>query len=326
MRLLVVSPGSGWILDRLAHELVNAANGLDTNEVVQVLPANHWPHVTVSSLFMGPGPGIADPPIDAVFFVDVQNCWGEALGRVLRSQLPVAPFIGLFTHLDRDETAAFRPGWDKLDGIVHMARRYERVFAEQGWYPPERMTIIPPGQVTGFRLRPLRLGVCQRGGFPGKGDPFLFEALTGLPVDIRRHVELRIKGSGWDKSLAEWLLKLDPMKVVVDEAEGQLSYPAFYESLDYLLIPSLWEGGPMSLIEALACGLPVITAEVGWVPEMTEGLDYQDVFDFEPGNHRSLQTIITMLVEQKAARRARVAGLTWQSYAERLKAFVETLR
>lgn len=317
MRLLVVSPGSGWILDRIGQSVAQAGG---------------W-------AWMQLGEGRADARLDAtkacswtgkveparaeaVFYWDVQNCWGESW----RDALPGVIHVGAFTHLDKDSPESYRPHWGKLDGIVHMARRYERVFAEQGWYPPERMTVIPPGEVTGFRLRPLRLGVCQRGGFPGKGDPFLFEALANLSVGIRQHIELCIKGTGWDNSLAEWLPKLDPMKVVLDETEGQLSYPAFYEGLDYLLIPSLWEGGPMSLIEALACGLPVITAEVGWVPEMTEGLDYQDVLDFEPGNHRSLQTIITMLVERRAARRARVAGLTWQSYAERLKAFVETLR
>ena len=328
MRVLVVSPGSGWILDRLAHELVNDANKLDSVGVMQVEPADHWPHATTTDLFRGPSPNLADPPIDAVFFVDVQNCWGEALGRVLRSQLPVGPFVGLFTHLDRDDTAAFRPGWDKLDGIVHMARRYERVFAEQGWYPPERMTVIPPGQVTGFRLHPLRLGVCQRGGFPGKGDPFLFEALANLSVGIRRHIELRIKGSGWDKSLAEWLPKLDSMKVVVDETERPQSYPVFYEGLDYLLIPSLWEGGPMSLLEALACGLPVIAADVGFVPDFLGPEPTAEIgcHLFQPGDATGLRHILMSIVGERIERRCRVEGLSWESYAEKLKAFVETLR
>src|SRR5437870_1631550 len=42
----------------------------------------------------------------------------------------------------------------------------------------------------------------------------------------------------------------------------------FYQRLDYVLIPSLVEGGPMSLLEGLSMGKPVIAPEnVGMVPE-----------------------------------------------------------
>ncbi len=53
--------------------------------------------------------------------------------------------------------------------------------------------------------------------------------------------------------------------------EGQLSEDRlydFYQRLDYVLIPATVEGGPMSLLEGLAAGKPVIAPEnVGMVSE-----------------------------------------------------------
>ena len=44
----------------------------------------------------------------------------------------------------------------------------------------------------------------------------------------------------------------------------------FYRDNHVLICASLHEGGPMPIMEALACGRPVITTEVGIVPELVE--------------------------------------------------------
>jgi len=323
MKLLVVSPGSGWILCRIAESIATAggwswmqAPSDGTNAILNV--GSKWP--------------VKSSPRDAeaVFYVDVQNCWGEQW----RDFAPNAVHVGFFTHLDRGSTdeRAFRPGWDRLDGVVHMATRYERIFAEQGWYPKERMTVIHPGQpCSTFKLRPLRLGVCQRGGFPGKGDPFLFEALGNLPVEIRRHVELHIKGSGWSQSYHTHLARIHPLSVFFDEGEAPQSYPSFYEKIDCLLIPSLYEGGPMALQEALAVGVPVIAADVGFVPDLLRewnsgaAVDAPGCTIFPAGNHQAMAAAIEDRVMDKLNLRSRVDKLSWRVYADKLEAFVRAL-
>ena len=324
MRLLIVSPGSGWILDHIAESIAGAGGWswmqTDCGSTTALFNVGtKWP--------------LKSSPRDAeaVFFWDVQNCWGDGW----REFAPNAVHVGAFTHLDRNavDERAFRPGWDKLDGIVHMAKRYEEVFAKQGWYPRERMTVIMPGQVYGFPLRPLRLGVCQRGGFLGKGDPFLFEALAGLPAGIRQHVELRIKGSGWRPAVVEWMPALSPLKVILDETEKHIDYSGFYREIDYLLVPSLWEGGPMCVQEALASGVPVIAADVGFVPELLtiewdsgSRVRVPRCVLFPAGNADALASSVRSLVEDRLDARRQVEGLTWKSYAEKLEDFVETLR
>ena len=193
--------------------------------------------------------------------------------------------------------------------------------------------MIPPGQpCSSFKLRPLRLGVCQRGGFPGKGDPFLWEALGRMPFTVRQHVHLRVKGSGWGASCNDYFEAIHPLLVSIDVDERPSGYHAFYNQIDYLLIPSLWEGGPMALQEALACSVPVIAADVGFVPDFLREWDSgapivaPGCVIFPAGNREALANAVESRVRDRMDLRQRVESLSWKSYAEKLEAFVETLR
>lgn len=52
---------------------------------------------------------------------------------------------------------------------------------------------------------------------------------------------------------------------------GQVSDPApYYAIADVLSLPSLSEGSPLALLEAMGAGLPIVATRVGGVPEMVE--------------------------------------------------------
>jgi glycosyltransferase involved in cell wall biosynthesis len=48
------------------------------------------------------------------------------------------------------------------------------------------------------------------------------------------------------------------------------SLPQFYSSLDAYLVTSRIEGGPLTVLESMACGTPVVATRVGLVPEVIE--------------------------------------------------------
>lgn len=42
------------------------------------------------------------------------------------------------------------------------------------------------------------------------------------------------------------------------------------ESSDIFVLPSLFEGMPMTLIEAMGTGMPILASNVGGIPDMIE--------------------------------------------------------
>lgn len=87
----------------------------------------------------------------------------------------------------------------------------------------------------------------------------------------------------------------------------------FYAAFDALLLPSISEGTPVSAIEALAAGRPVVATRVGGVPDVIR--DGEDGFLVEPGAIDELSERLARLARDPALRerlgasgRERVAG------------------
>jgi hypothetical protein len=78
------------------------------------------------------------------------------------------------------------------------------------------------------------------------------------------------------------------------------SRDAFFQSINYLVITSLEEGGPVPLLEALARHVPVIAPDVGWCWEFP-------VIRYERGSWESLRAVLEGLSRPP----------TWAEWAER---------
>ena len=292
--MAVIHPGSGWILSKIAERIANCSDIFDLYSVDDTLER---------------------PTYDAYYYVDIQNCWNVEM----KKQDPTATHIGMFTHLDKDDIRSFRYGWNELDGVVHMCKRYLEVFRREKFYDNDRMCVLYPGEVSDFLMRPIILGVVQRGGFEGKGDGFLQKVWNEtINSSLRDNFSLMFKGQGWDKS------SFDGINIFVDEDEDYESYKRFYQSIDYLLIPSLWEGGPMSLLEALACGLPVIASDVGFVPDFLSKSEDDNHHLYVSGDDKQLSDILMKIALNRLFnRRYLVDHLSWDNYTARLLSFID---
>jgi glycosyltransferase involved in cell wall biosynthesis len=96
----------------------------------------------------------------------------------------------------------------------------------------------------------------------------------------------------------------------------------FYQSLDVFLVTSEVEGGPVTILEALACGVPVIAPSgVGFVNEY-------DVITYPRGDYDTMVARLRTLIQGRITRRNQVRQRnTPQVYAEtHVRIFEEHLK
>lgn len=101
-----------------------------------------------------------------------------------------------------------------------------------------------------------------------------------------------------------------------------------YNAADILIAPSLHEGFGITLLEAMACGTPVITANVSAMPEvvgdagiLVEPLDYQSMADAVV-NIQKDSSFRQQLIEKALTR---VKQFTWESTSEKIAQVYEEL-
>lgn len=106
-----------------------------------------------------------------------------------------------------------------------------------------------------------------------KNVGLLIRALSGLAVDEQSKAHLYLVGDGPEREMLENLVVDLGVKKRVSFVGRQPHHvlQAYYQASDCFALPSLREGCPNVLLEALACGLPVIASDVGGVPEIVTG-------------------------------------------------------
>ena len=276
MKINIVTVSSGWILQKIAQRIHAELRNLCDSTI------SHEPNLLA----------------DVNFYVDVQNCYHHKTNTI---------DIGYFTHLDKNSVRAINTNWFSLDHIFHHGQRYYDIF--KNWYPEDKMSVVLPGEIPeGFTLKKPCLGIFQRGGFEGKGEYFM-QALSENPIS--HNFSFLFVGSGWDTVIGMFSSKGISVENITNEDYD--SYPDLYNKIDYLLIPSLWEGGPMSVIEACAKGIPIISSNVGWV-----GTDFVVDHMYEPNNMKQLTNILQDIIRPLQRRREIVEHLSYAYYAKKL--------
>lgn len=101
-----------------------------------------------------------------------------------------------------------------------------------------------------------------------KGHSYLIEAMPQLVGRVQ--AKCVIIGDGPKRAALEQLVHkraLEKWVVLLGERDD---VTAWLSTLDVFVLPSLWEGLPNALLEAMALGLPVVASAVDGVPEVVE--------------------------------------------------------
>jgi glycosyltransferase involved in cell wall biosynthesis len=164
-----------------------------------------------------------------------------------------------------------------------------------------RSEIIPTGVDTRFfapdweRPRNQRVRVLFAGSLRTFKQPqFLLTAAARF-----RDADFRIAGQGMlEAELAERIVREGLSNVVLVGALGAEKLREEYRRADVFLFPSAWEGSPKVILEAAACGLPVIVRN-NYSPETV----VHDVTGFQAGSDEELFSSLNLLLANPELRR-----------------------
>jgi teichuronic acid biosynthesis glycosyltransferase TuaC len=130
-----------------------------------------------------------------------------------------------------------------------------------------------------------------------KGNDLAIRSLPSLP-----EVTLLFAGDGPDRARLESISREAGVaeRVRFAGAVAQTDLPSFYSAADALLLASSREGWPNVLLEAMACGTPVIAARVGGTPEIVTSPAAGVLF--EPRTEAALAAAVRELFEKLPGR------------------------
>jgi len=186
-------------------------------------------------------------------------------------------------------------------------RQLQQRVGIDGWQPVLlRMGVeLPAARATLRDGDELRL-VTPASLFPVKGHRYLIEALAGL-----ERVSLDVAGEGHLRAELESQARGLPVAFL-----GAVSHPGLLTGLsegrwDAVVLPSVptpegdQEGVPVSLIEAMAAGVPVVSTECGAIPELvSEGSGLL----VPPADPAALRAALERLRDPELRRRLATAG------------------
>ncbi len=211
---------------------------------------------------------------------------------------------------------------ERLDHVITVSEASKRDILELTGVGPERISVIPLGvdhsryhpQETSLDLsvygvsKPFVLYV-SRIEHPGKNHQQLLRAFDTLKRELGLPHQLVLVGSDWKgaeqvHALADALPCRDDIVFTGFFPEEHL--PQLYNQAEVLVFPSLYEGFGLPVLEAMACGLPVVSSNRASLPEVVG----QAGLLFDPADDVALTTqLSTMLTSEEVRVHFSQAGL-----------------
>lgn len=215
---------------------------------------------------------------------------------------------------------------------VDMKRRFESIFPRKVFIIPNGVEIDFFNNITRENAR-LSLGLekndkiilCVANLRPVKGIKFLIRAMEIIVRNIPE-AKLLLIGEGPEKPRLVNLVKELGLKnsIVFIGKVLHKKIPVFMAASDVLALPSISEGQPLVILEAMASGLPIVATVVGGVPYTIK--DSVNGFLVEPANPLQLAQKILVLLKNNSLRkeigefnRKSVEKYSWSRIVSRLE-------
>ncbi len=219
----------------------------------------------------------------------------------------------------------------QADGVTTVSRSNIRILTGKLGVDTDKVHLIPNGVSSIFKPvdktqarsqlgieREKRIVLSVGSLIEIKGHEYLIKAMKELR-DSGSEIVTYIIGEGHLKGrLINMARELgDSVKIVGPRPHNEI--PLWMNAADILALPSLREGTPTVMLEALACGTPLVGSKVGGIPDIITSEDYGILV--EPGNPRELAMAIAEALNKKWDRGkiARYGSqFYWDNIAERI--------
>jgi len=173
---------------------------------------------------------------------------------------------------------------------------------------PEHIHVVPVGvdpemfrPVPGVRRVPGRIVTTASADVAMKGLKYLLEAVAKLRTE--RNVELVIIGrpteGGASADLFAELGLTDCVSWVHGVSDERIV--ELYSEAEVAVVPSLYEGFSLPAIEAMSCGVPLVTTTGGALPEVA-GSHGETCFQVPPGDGEALAAMLGAVLDQPDVR------------------------
>ncbi len=210
--------------------------------------------------------------------------------------------LGIYNHLDRMALKKFNALAAVSDAVAHRLLAFG--------VPAEKIKTIANGiDVKAFeRAQPLPLLKAEGSTVVGvvarldlqKGFEYLLRAARELCKTFP-DLKIVIAGEGPDRDKIEDIIQQYGLQSSVVLAGQQSNMPAVYAAMDIFVLPSLNEGLPMTVLEAMAASKSVVATRVGAIPSVIK--DGENGLLVNAKDSEGLQSAIAGLMRDPERRR-----------------------
>lgn len=235
-------------------------------------------------------------------------------------------YPGLFGKAQSERTRAqMRDAVLAADLVICISQTTKMDFAQFYGIDPLKLQVIPLGIGPSFRKlpvdkldnsreRPYLLYVGRRSSY--KNFSTLLHAYSHWAP--HREIDLLVIGSPWTREEVKQLRDLDLAgKVLLETAVSDQELARLYNGARAFIFPSLYEGFGLPILEAMACGCPIIASNI---PSSTE-VAGEVAYYFQPDSVEDLLNALDKVANAgRDASRVRkgielAAAFTWEQTA-----------
>lgn len=229
---------------------------------------------------------------------------------------------GRFAVFYQQHRYAVRKVVNKSDVIIALSEYWKEYFKNE--FPTKRVEIIKnvisapkahKQQTSYFTL--LFLGLLGK----NKGIYDLLECIWDHKVEFQGKLKLYIGGNGEIEHVKQLIKEYGIADIVI--FEGWVSGDKKIELLnksDAYILPSYKEGLPISILEAMSYGMPIISTPVGGIPEIVS--NGENGYLVESGNKEDIYKAIISLLNDSDLRN-RMGSVSLSRVGEHLPEYVE---